>query len=78
MIQMAAEIIKESSGGEDDIQDLMMIAGLHKAAEIIENMTIFIPEQEMAGSGLSVRLKNPSANPGTERNYGTGGEIIDL
>jgi hypothetical protein len=70
MIDIMAETVYESAGA--------FVAGLNKAGKIIDSMTIFIPEQGMADGGLSVRLKNPPANPGTERNYGTGGEIIDL
>jgi hypothetical protein len=78
MIDIMAETVYESAGTEGNILDNAFVAGLNKAGKIIDNMTIFVPEHGMVGSGLSVRLKNPPANPGTERNYGTGGEIIDL
>lgn len=78
MIGIVVRTISSDEAGDGDIAKIMEISGLNTAAEIIEGMTIFIPEREIADGGLSVRLKNPPANPGTERNYGTGGEIIDL
>jgi molybdenum cofactor biosynthesis enzyme len=78
MIGIVVRTISSDEVGDGDIMKTMEISGLNTAVEIIESMTMFIPEQETVGSGLSVRLKNLQANPGTERNYGTGGEIIDL
>lgn len=78
MIGVVVRTISSDEVGDGDIMKTMEISGLNTAVEIIEGMTMFIPEQGMAAGGLSVRLKNPPANPGTERNYGTGGEIIDL
>ena len=78
MIGIMGETIYDSAGTEDNIVDNAFVAGMNKVGKIIDSMTIFIPEQEMADGSLSVRLKNPPANPGTVRNYGTGGEIIDL
>lgn len=78
IIDIMVETLYDSAGTEDNILDNAFVAGMKKAGKIIDSMTMFIPEQEMVGSGLSVRLKNQPANPGTERNYGTGGEIIDL
>ena len=77
ILDIMTETIYDSAGREDNIVDNAFVAGMNKAGKIIDSMTIFIPEQGMADGGLSVRLKNPPANPGTERNYGTGGEIID-
>jgi hypothetical protein len=78
MIGIMTETVYESSGQEGNILDNAFVAGLKKAGKIIDNMTIFIPEQGMADGGLSVKLKNQPDNPGTERNYGMGGKIIDL
>ena len=78
MIDIMGETLYDNAGREDDILVNAFVAGMNKAGKIIDDMTIFVPEHGMVGSGLSVRLKNPPANPGTTRNYGTGGEIIDL
>lgn len=78
MIAIMAETLYNNAGTEDDILVNAFVAGMNKVGKIIDDMTIFVPEHGMVGSGLSVRLKNPPANPGTERNYGTGGEVIDL
>ena len=78
MIGVVVRTISSDEVGDGDILKTMEISGLNTAVEIIEGMTMFIPEQGMADGSLSVRLKYPPANPGTERHYGTGGEIIDL